>query len=234
MTTTPGRPAIPEYGEYATLEQQAHARGMTADELRKQITPPRVPEFGVVGETREAEAVPALPVTEVVPAAAPAVVKAAAPVVAPPAASVAEPAATASPAASSPAVVAPVAAAPKGTRRADRPITLALLALGLFSLFVMAPGLLDLNSVLSQAFEQMGLAAFTEKGLAQTLGTVTVVAQIVIWGASAAASFLLMRRGRLSWWVPLVGAALSVLVFCIVVMVVISADPAFLAGVPTS
>jgi Family of unknown function (DUF6264) len=56
----------------------------------------------------------------------------------------------------------------------------------------------------------------------------------VIWLTTAAVSALLLRRHRLSWWVPVVGAALLFIAIAIVMTVAVISDPAFLAYVEKS
>lgn len=130
----------------------------------------------------------------------------------------------------------PAEAAPATRRRGDFWVTMTLLGLGIFFTLTSAPGYLDLGPMMSQLFAQEGLGQFTAWEVAGRAGQIAVISQVVILVASIAVSILLVRKGRLSFYVPLTGAALSFIVSLVCVTVALLADPAVLelSTIPSS
>jgi hypothetical protein len=118
--------------------------------------------------------------------------------------------------------------------QANRIVTLTLLALGLVNVVLSVGNYLDLPGSIQTVYDQMGLGTYTSTALASSLGVVALVLSVVIWLTTAAVSALLLRRHRLSWWVPVVGAALLFIAIAIVMTVAVISDPAFLAYVEKS
>jgi hypothetical protein len=108
-------------------------------------------------------------------------------------------------------------------------VTITLLALGLVNIATSVRSYLDLPGSIQGVYDQLGYGTYTSTGLASSLGIVALALSVVMWLATAAVSALLLRRNRLSWWVPLVGGALQFLAIAIVMMVAVVSDPAFLA-----
>jgi len=190
-----GRPA---YGEYATPEEQAKARGPVAP-----AGPPPAPDAA----GRDATSQDAVP-TWTVPAWS-----------------------AASSGRAQDGATAAERPGPPAPRTADRIVTVVLLSLGLLNVLWGIPGFLSLASTLQAAYDQMGVGQYGAGELAGTLGVVAVVSQLLIWAATAWGSVRRMRRGRLSWWVPLVGAAVAFIVVMLVFTIAIVSDPAFTAYV---
>lgn len=180
QSTSPDRPR-PQYGEYATPEQLATARGLTLEQLQHQMTPPR------------AEA----------PAAGDAVVV-------PPAQST------------------DAAKSPTRRRTLNRAVTIGLLAFGLLYTLLNTPGLLALSETMQRSYDLMGYGEFVATERVASLGVLAAVLQGVVWLATAAVSFLLLRRGRAAWWVPVAGGVLALIVFVVVSTIVLAGDPTFL------
>ncbi|WP_141879566.1 DUF6264 family protein [Homoserinimonas aerilata] len=194
-----GRPA---YGERATPEEQAKARGFAAPAAGEpsavipDATGSRVTPDGS-RDSVPAWSVPAWPASA--------------------------PASAAAPRAESGQQPAP--------RKADRIVTIVLLSLGLLNVLWGIPGFLSLANTLQLAYDQMGVGQYGAAGLAGTMGVVAIVSQLVIWAATAWGSLQRMKRGRLAWWVPLVGAAVAFIVVAVVFTIAILADPTFMAYV---
>lgn len=108
-------------------------------------------------------------------------------------------------------------------------VTITLLALGLVNIATSVRSYLDLPGSIQGVYDQLGYGTYTSTALASSLGIVALALSVVMWLATAAVSALLLRRNRLSWWVPLVGGALQFLAIAIVMMVAVVSDPAFLA-----
>lgn len=164
----------PQYGEYATPEEQRRLAGL----------PP----------------VDAVPVTDAAPAPAPA-----------------------------PEAPAPVRAA---ARPWDRILTIALLAYGVINVFMSAMTYLDLATPMNESMRILGIEGeFTNFEQAKVWGTVAAVVLVVGWVVTAWLSIRRLRTGKLTWWVPLVGAAATILVASCCIAVPMMGDPAFISFV---
>lgn len=186
MSTSDAGRAQPAYGEYATPEQVARARGMSLEEYERHLATLAAPRT-----------------TETTPDAA-----------------------SAPPATSNEGV--PKAVAP-ASGRANRFATMALLAFGLTAVLLSIPGFLQFDVGLRGAFEAQGLEAYTSVDVARTMGIAIVVGQLLLWVLTLAVTLAALRRGRLSWWIPLVGGAVAVLLVSVLAIAAIVVDPAFSA-----
>ncbi|MCW4386455.1 DUF6264 family protein [Salinibacterium sp. SYSU T00001] len=191
MSDERGRPR-PAYGEYATPEEVARARGMTLDEYERHLAS--------IAPTRDEEATPD-----------------------------AASARPSEPSRSSAPVAPPRSAlANSNARIGDCIVTIALLAFGLLSVVTTIPALLDLGEGLSAAFAAQGLGAYTSFEAARAMGVVAIVVQLLLWLLTLALSIGAVRRGRLSWWIPLLGGVLAVLIVSALGLAAIFIDPAFM------
>lgn len=143
----------------------------------------------------------------------------------------------------SPVAVAPPpavpAAAPAGPfptaprpRPADRIVTYALLAYGLINVILTSISYSDLPAVMNQSMDILGIEGeFTNLAQGRLWGTIASIVLVVGWAATAALSVRRLRTGKLTWWVPLVGAVVTTLLasFCLVVPMM--GDPAFMGFV---
>lgn len=114
-------------------------------------------------------------------------------------------------------------------RPLDRMITVALLAFGLVTVIVGFPQYLDLATIMSAAYEQAGVGEFGAWDAAHTGGKFAAGLLLVAWAASAVGSFAALRARRLSWWIPVVGAAVTLVGLFLIVVVVMSADPGLIS-----
>jgi hypothetical protein len=178
---TPDPRPRPQYGEYATPEEQ-----------RAHIRQPQASRAIETGQSPDA----------VAPAAAPTSV--------------------------SPASVRP-AGAPSRGRMIDRVVTVALLIYGLLNVTLSAPRMFALAD---GADGYLGLLGFDEP-LADTAGArlwgaVAGIVFIAGWLLTAWVSWRMLRRGRITFWVPLVGAVVFSGLAAAFIMVPTLSDPAFL------
>lgn len=193
----------PKYGEYATPEEQRRLAGL--------------PPLDAVAEPPVAAGATPLPGTAAPGAAAPGT-----------AASV-----TAAPGTAASGTAAPGTAA-SGTRprQGDRIATIALLAYGLINVITSAASYLDLPTVMNETMRILGVEReFTNFAQGRLWGTVAAIVLVVGWGVTAALSIRRLRRGKLAWWVPLVGAVATMFVVMICITVPMLGDPAFLEHV---
>jgi hypothetical protein len=134
-----------------------------------------------------------------------------------------------------PALAGPVPAAPgepaRGStlRRLDRPITIALIAFGVLNLLQYAGPLLDFEYFLEITTEGTLLERVDFTDAARIGGVVLFVVCLALLLASGAIAVLLLRRGRVAFWVPLVAGALSVLAWVVVVLVILLQTPGALS-----
>jgi hypothetical protein len=168
----------PQYGEYATPEEQ-----------RARIAQPDV---GLVYEPAPVRDEPAAPV--------------AAPV--------------------RPAGDAVAADAPR-SRPVDRIVTFALLAYGLVNVISSFPALIDYSSYADTMFGLLGVEAeLSDPAAGRPWGIAAAIVLAVGWLVTAAVSWMSLRRGRLTWWIPLVGGVVFTFASAMLMLVPIMNDPA--------
>lgn len=133
-----------------------------------------------------------------------------------------------------PAVALPAAdAATDAPRRAhpvDRFVTIGLLAYGLVNVVVTGLQYLDLPSVMNQVLSVLGASGeFTNFAQGRLWGTIASVVLIAGWALTATLSIRRLRRGKLTWWLPLVGAVVTLGIAAICISIPMMGDPAFVA-----
>lgn len=116
----------------------------------------------------------------------------------------------------------------------DRSLTWVLIAMGLLNLALSVSSYLNMAPALQGAYTQLGIGHFGASDIAAPAGIALTIVQAVIWVATAALARLSLRRGRLSFWIPLVGALVSYIALVAVLLIVVFNDPAFTAFVSTS
>lgn len=112
----------------------------------------------------------------------------------------------------------------------DRIITIALLAYGVVNVFMTGMSYLDLPTVMNQSMDILGIdGEFTNFAQGKAWGTAAAVLLVAGWAVTAWLSLRRLRTGKITWWVPLVGAAATMLIASICIMVPMMGDPAFMA-----
>lgn len=115
--------------------------------------------------------------------------------------------------------------APTGARRFDRPVTIALLVFGLFTLIQFAPLFLDLEPALERA-TATGPMADADFGEGATIaGRVLFVILVVLLVAAAGLAVAALRAGRVACWIPLTGGLLGIVSVIVVFVVVLTQTP---------
>lgn len=133
------------------------------------------------------------------------------------------------------AVRSPANAGSTSPRRADRIITVGLLAYGLITVIMSAMSLIDFPTVASTSMQMMGIPGeFTNVAQGRLFGAIAAIALVVGWMITAWMSWRRIRAGRIAWWVPLAGAAGSYLVVYALLVPAILGDPAFIQYVGSS
>ncbi|GAA3915359.1 DUF6264 family protein [Microbacterium invictum] len=114
----------------------------------------------------------------------------------------------------------PTTDAAQPSRAADRIITFALLAYGLVTVITAVPQMLDFTGFAQTWMEVAGVdAEFTNHEAGILWGRIGALIFAGGWLATALLSWRSVRRRRLSWWIPLVGAIVTFIAasFCLVV-----------------
>lgn len=123
-------------------------------------------------------------------------------------------------------------------RRWDRIITIALLVCGVFNVFMTGMSYLDLPGVMNESMRILGIEGeFTNFDQARVWGTIAAIVLVAGWVITALISVRRLRASKLAWWVPLVGAVVTMLVASVCISIPMVGDPAFeayLAGAGAS
>lgn len=75
---------------------------------------------------------------------------------------------------------------------------------------------------------------FTNYAQGRLWGTIAALVLAVGWSATAFLSIRRMRRGRLTWWLPIVGALVTTIIASICVAIPMMGDPAFVSFLTSS
>ncbi|HEU4808430.1 MAG TPA: DUF6264 family protein [Homoserinimonas sp.] len=121
--------------------------------------------------------------------------------------------------------------APAKRHPVDRVVTLVLLAFGLFLLLNSIPGYLALPEAMQTVYDQLDAGSYPATEVAASLGVTALVVQSVIWIATAASAWFAMKRGRLAWWIALVGGVLAFIAMMVIVSIALFADPGFIDNI---
>lgn len=113
--------------------------------------------------------------------------------------------------------------APNGNRFA----TVLLLGIGLVTVLLSMPALLDLPAATRSAFSQLGVGEFTSDALATTMGWTALIIEVVLWGVALWLSLRALNRGKVAWWIPLVFGVIANIAVFVCVAVAMAGDPSF-------
>ncbi|WP_226532487.1 DUF6264 family protein [Microbacterium paraoxydans] len=115
-------------------------------------------------------------------------------------------------------------------RPVDRLVTVALLAYGLVNVVVTGLSYLDLPNVMNETMRILGIdGEFTNFAQGRIWGTIGAIVLAAGWAITAALSIRRLRRGRLTWWLPIVGAIVTGVIVSMCIAVPMMSDPAFIA-----
>ena len=204
LPKSPERRPRPQYGEYATPQEQAK---IIADSL------PPVSPLLVAPSTVQTPAVqtPAAPAPTVGSAhrAPDAVTRA-----------------------SANAAVHPDA--PRRRRRWDLILTAVLLGYASVNVIAQLMARDLLTTIVTQFFVAQGIGAYTPTALTTTLGNSLNVVTLTLFAVTVLVTTWMLRRGRVAFWVPIAGGVAATIVALVFVVILLQSDPAFtayLAGV---
>lgn len=115
------------------------------------------------------------------------------------------------------------------SRPVDRFVTIALLAYGLVNVVMTGLSYLDFSATMNEMMSVLGVdGEFTNFAQGKLWGTVAAIVLVVGWSLTAIVSIRRLRSGKTSWWVPLAGAAVTLLVASICAAIPLMNDPAFI------
>lgn len=124
-------------------------------------------------------------------------------------------------------------AAPASSARphpVDRFVTIALLAYGLINVVMTGLSYLDVPAAMNEVMGVLGIdGEFTNYAQGALWGTIAAVVLAVGWALTAFLSIRRLRSGRISWWLPVVGAFATLVVTSICIAIPMMGDPAFVA-----
>jgi hypothetical protein len=124
---------------------------------------------------------------------------------------------------------APTGSAAARPRPVDRFVTIALLAYGLVNVVMTGLSYLDFSTAMNQMMDVLGVdGEFTNFAQGRTWGTVAAIVLAAGWSITAFFSIRRLRTGKRSWWVPLAGAAVTLLVASVCASIPLMNDPAFI------
>lgn len=124
----------------------------------------------------------------------------------------------------------PTTTAARPTRRADRIITLALVVYGFITVLSAVPQLWHFNEFAQTWMTLAGIdATFTNTAAGDLWGRIGAAVFAIGWLITALLSWRSVIRGRLSWWIPLVGAIATFVLVSVCLTVPLLGDPAVVA-----
>ena len=124
---------------------------------------------------------------------------------------------------------APSPPAPRAGHPVDRVGTIALLAYGAVNVVVSMFSFFDLPAATTAMYRVLGITGdFTNVDAARGWGIAAAVVLLLGYVGTALLAVRTLRRGRISWWIPLVGAVVTYAVVYICIAVPLLGDPAFM------
>lgn len=127
------------------------------------------------------------------------------------------------------------ASAMRPPRLADRVATIALLAYGLFNVLSSIPAFLDYGAYADTMFTLLGVQAeLRDPAAGRPWGIAAALVLSIGWIATAVLSWWNLRRGRLTWWIPLVAGVVVTSTAGMLMVVPLMNDPAVWQAVTDS
>lgn len=111
------------------------------------------------------------------------------------------------------------AGAPAGPRVGDRVVTIVLLVIGAFGALNTAASFFTLQQSLVMMSSMLGVDDPTIAGWVGPLGTAGALVTLALYAVTAIYSVRRMRANRLTFWVPLVAAAISMVLVLVVQLI---------------
>jgi len=108
----------------------------------------------------------------------------------------------------------------------DLVLSIVLLVFGLFGVLLAVFNAATLDYQLEDLYEQYGVGGQYEPGAGSAIAqAVIVVSHVLLYVVAILVTLLLIRKNRVSFWVPLSFGALAFIVFIVTLMVLVLSDP---------
>jgi hypothetical protein len=113
------------------------------------------------------------------------------------------------------------------SRMTDRIVTFALLAYGFVNLITTFPALVDYSGYADTVFNMMGVdVELSDPAAGRPWGIAAALVLAIGWVITALVSWWSLRRGRRTWWIPVVGAIVFTVASGTLMLVPLMSDPA--------
>ncbi|KQX07451.1 hypothetical protein ASC59_06725 [Leifsonia sp. Root1293] len=110
----------------------------------------------------------------------------------------------------------------------DRPVTLALLVLGIFGVVLSIQLQSGITQSIAIVHAQEGIGDYTPASVVSTIVMIGGIVQVVLWLLAAGLSLLQIRRRRRAFWIPIVVGVLSAIAVIFVMTTVLLTDTTLL------
>lgn len=121
-------------------------------------------------------------------------------------------------------------AVPRRTRRWDLVLTAVFLGYASINVIAQLVSRDTLATIVTQFFVAKGIGVYTPTALTTTLGNVLNIVTIALFVLTVLATTWMLRRGRLAFWVPIVGGVAATIVALVFVVILLQSDPMFTAS----
>ena len=115
----------------------------------------------------------------------------------------------------------------RAPRRFDAAITVGLLAAGLVNVAGSISANADPSQAINQSYALFGGGTYEVTPQTSVIGIAVNVVNIVVFVLAAWISLELVKRRRMAFWVPIVGAIVATVITSVLVLTLIVADPTF-------
>lgn len=114
-------------------------------------------------------------------------------------------------------------------RRWDLVLTAVLLGYATINVIAQLVSRDTLATIVKQIFVAQGIGEYTPTALTATLGNALNVVTLALFVLTVLAVTWMLRRGRIAFWVPIVGGVAATIVALVFVAILLQSDPAFTA-----
>ncbi len=121
-----------------------------------------------------------------------------------------------------------------GSGTVDRIVTIALLGFGLLSTVNSVVSLLTLRDLMQQFMDMQGIDGVYSAPAAGAIGATVAVILIVVYALTAIVSVRRLRAHKLAFFVPIIGAVLSLIALFIGIAMAVAGDPAIMDSLTRS
>ena len=120
-------------------------------------------------------------------------------------------------------------ATPRRTRRWDLVLTAVFLGYASVNVIAQLVSRDTLATIVTQFFVAQGIGVYTPTALTTTLGNVFNIVTLALFVVTVLATTWMLRRGRVAFWVPIVGGVAATIVALVFVVILLQSDPMFTA-----